>query len=148
MGGLLLAGISTTYGLWFGNKIVLEKLIPVVLKGTLASQISKLIANINFTITRLSPETQREIQQLFFLLEFAPTRFLSTSIWTWNNATEVEIESFLERWRTHSWTLFRGAYFALVKLIIGAYYAEETSWKHIGYPGPPSLSIERGYLQH
>jgi hypothetical protein len=46
----------------------------------------------------------------------------------------------LMRWRDSQLVLRRGGYQALRKLCLAAFYAHDTSWKAIGYGGPPNTA--------
>ncbi|NEX61822.1 twin-arginine translocation signal domain-containing protein [Noviherbaspirillum galbum] len=88
-------------------------------------------------IAGLPLATQKEIQDLFALLTLAPSRrFLAGLGDDWSEAKPEDVAAFLQRWRTHRLGLFQSAYHALHDLVAGAWYADESTWASIGYPGP------------
>ena len=119
----------------------LAAIAAVILKGTLQPMPSGAVdAEINRVlgaIAGLPRVTQSEIQDLFGLLTLAPTKRLLVGIASsWAEAKPAEIADFLQSWRVHRFTMLQSAYHALHDLIIGAWYADESTWASIGYPGP------------
>jgi len=81
--------------------------------------------------------TQKEVQDLFGLLALGPARRLLAGVaGGWEHADPQQVDAFLQSWRTHSLAMLRVAYGALHDLIIGAWYADPSTWSAIGYPGP------------
>ena len=81
--------------------------------------------------------TQQEVQDLFGLLALGPARRLLAGVGgSWEQADPRQVSAFLQSWRTHSLHTLQVAYQALHDLIIGAWYADPSSWERIGYPGP------------
>lgn len=130
------------------DRIMLIAIIPVMLKGALPGSeeqrdaaIQSVIAAFDFTVTHFSPSARKEIRQLLDLLQFPFTRVLLTGVMSpWHQKDELGVRSFLTRWQTSRFSLFRSGYQALHDLIIGAWYANPDSWRRISYPGPPKLS--------
>lgn len=126
---------------------VLAGVIPAVLAGALpedergrAAAVERCAKGVETAIAGLAPSAQQEAGQLFALLAMPPTRVLLAGLGTpWERATEAEVSAFLERWRGHSVMLFRSGYHALHDLVLGAWYADESTWEAIGYPGPLKL---------
>ncbi len=124
---------------------IITKIAPAILLSELSERErslmppEKLVAAVEMVIAGFPEAVQKEILQLFNLLSLSPTRYLTTGIWSWRDATENDIEVFLQKWRSSSWQLFRSAYLALVKLIMAAWYGTDESWTEIGYPGPPKI---------
>ncbi len=99
-----------------------------------------IVAAVATAVAGLSAASQREVDELFALLAFAPTRRLVAGVgMPWAEASAAEIGAFLERWRHSPVDLLKSGYFALHDLILGAWYAEPARWAAIGYPGPPAL---------
>jgi hypothetical protein len=88
-------------------------------------------------ISTLPLYAQKELNQLFSLLAWQPTCWLLTGVRDWNRVEPAQVEKFLTRWRHHDWRLLQSAYQALHDLTLGSWYAQPTSWRSIGYPGPP-----------
>jgi hypothetical protein len=127
--------------------VVLAALIPVFLEGALPANggtrgelITRTIAGVEKAIAGLSLATQKEIDELFDLLSFAPTRMIVAGVWSaWPEATPEAIGKFLESWRHSRFDLLKSGYAALHDLIFGAWYARPDTWAAIDYPGPPKV---------
>ncbi|MGH7738133.1 MAG: hypothetical protein ACREMP_09755 [Candidatus Tyrphobacter sp.] len=91
-------------------------------------------------VEALPLRTQREVRQLFTLLEFAPTRRLVAGLPPWERATRSDVAAFLRRWRFSSFALLRSGYDALHALVLAGWYGRSEAWPHIGYPGPPNVA--------
>jgi len=126
---------------------VLGAVVPALLAGALpappahrAEAVERCTRLVAEAIGGLSPSAQQEVGQLFALLAIAPTRLLTTGIGSsWAEASPKDVHEFLERWRMHSWALLQSGYQALHDLVLGSWYADESSWPAIGYEGPPKL---------
>jgi len=80
--------------------------------------------------------TQKEVADLFALLSLAPASRLLAGIGDWSSATPQQLTEFLQRWRTHRFEMLQTAYHALHDLVLGAWYADPSSWAAAGFPGP------------
>lgn len=88
-------------------------------------------------IAGLPLATQKEVQDLFGLLTIGPTRrFLAGVPDEWSKAKPEDVAAFLQSWRVHRLGLLQSGYHALHDLIVGGWYADESTWAGIGYPGP------------
>jgi hypothetical protein len=130
-------------------RTVLAAVIPVLLEGALPTGSAgpqardEALAGAARAIAGLPPAARRELDQLFALLAFAPTRALVAGVWSpWPEASRESIAAFLTRWRDSRFALLRSAYDALHQIILGAWYGNEHAWPAIGYAGPPALSLE------
>jgi hypothetical protein len=95
------------------------------------------VVRVQTAIAGLPLVTQKEIQDLFGLLTLGPTRrFLVGIPDDWDKAKHEDVAAFLQNWRTHRLGLLQSAYHALHDLVIGPWYADESNWAAIGYPGP------------
>jgi len=102
--------------------------------------IATTVAGVDKVIAGLSLATQKEIEELFDLLAFAPTRMLAAGLWSpWPEATPEAIGKFLQDWRFSRFNLLKSGYAALHDLVFGAWYARPDTWAAIGYPGPPKV---------
>lgn len=124
---------------------VLRGVIPALLSGALplepkarAVAIEGGLKRTLATIAGLPHSTRLEIGELIGLLSSAPGRWLA-GIEQWPDASEVQVAAFLQRWRAHSFDLFQVGYHALHELVLGPWYADESTWAAIGYPGPIKL---------
>jgi hypothetical protein len=117
---------------------VLAAVVPVLLQGAIEqSQVPLAIARIDDAIRSLPLNAQSEVQELFALLSLTPARrFLAGLSVSWEQAGADEVHAFLQRWRFSRFALLQSAYLALRDLALGAWYADESTWSGIGYPGP------------
>ncbi|HTP45390.1 MAG TPA: hypothetical protein VMQ50_00525 [Casimicrobiaceae bacterium] len=136
-------------GLDSDARAVLAAVIPVVLEGALptepgaAQARDEALAGVARVIAGLPPSARRELDQLFALLAFAPTRAIVAGVWSpWPEASRESIAAFLICWRDSRFALLRSGYDALRQIILGAWYGNERAWTAIGYAGPPALSLE------
>lgn len=118
----------------------LAAIVGVMLKGTVPTStqsIESAVVRVQAAIAGLPLGTQKEIQDLFSLLTLGPTRrFLAGMPDSWSNAKVDDVAAFLQSWRVHRISMLQSAYHALHDLIIGPWYADESTWASIGYPGP------------
>lgn len=125
-------------------RAALDAIVPAILDGALpadparrAQAISAAIERVHGAILGLPLATQKEVQDLFGLLALAPARRLLTGIaGGWGGADVAQVSAFLQDWRLHRVGLLRTAYLALHDLVLGAWYADPSTWEAIGYPGP------------
>jgi hypothetical protein len=127
---------------------IVGAIVPVLLEGALPAPTeaddarTEVVANVDQAIAGLPPEARKQIDQLFALLAFAPSRCLIAGVWSpWPEASPESIAAFLERWRDSRFVLLKSAYGALHQLITAAWYGSPRAWPAIGYAGPPSLEI-------
>ena len=113
---------------------------PAAAPNTGDNALTALEQRVQQTIHGLPLPAQQEIADLFALLSFAPTRRLLAGIADWSNADNEQVTAFLQSWRGHRLALLQSAYQALHDIIFGAWYADEGTWRTIGYPGPRTLS--------
>ncbi len=122
--------------------VIIAALAPVMLGPACAgpTDCERVVDGVRAAVQALSPAAQRDLAELFTLLDIGPARGLLTGIWSdWPDVTPAQIEAFLERWRHSRLALLQAGYHALHDLILAAWYAEPAAWADIGYPGPPSL---------
>lgn len=128
---------------------LIEALLPAILGSALPEQLSARRAAIAGTVERIDmgihkfgPANQKELRQLFDLLNFGPTRVTIARVWpTWRNASTEQANAFLERWRSSSVGLFNNGYMALTKISNVAFYGYHENWHLSGYPGPPEWAV-------
>lgn len=123
--------------------MMIKALAPVVIGPacTGAASCQRVAEGVRVAVAALSPAAQRDVGELFMLLNIGPARGLLTGVWgSWSDASTKDIEAFLQRWRHSRLALLQAGYHALHDLILAAWYAEPESWAAIGYPGPPALA--------
>jgi hypothetical protein len=127
-------------------RAALHAIVPAILAGMLptapparAQAIAATTERVNQTILGLPLATQQEVRDLFGLLALGPARRLLTGIpHGWAQATDADVNTWLQDWRTHRIALLRTAYQALHDLVLGSWYSDAANWAAIGYPGPLS----------
>lgn len=98
------------------------------------------VAQLDTTLSWTSPRVQKQVTDLFGLLSMGLTRGPLTGIWgSWDNATDAEVQAFLQRWRDSRLEMLRQGHSALNQLLQMAWYALPVSWDAAGYPGPPII---------
>ncbi|HYF57374.1 MAG TPA: hypothetical protein VEA81_00305 [Burkholderiaceae bacterium] len=123
---------------------VLAAIVPAVLDGALpvgatarSGATARCLESVGTAISRLAPHAQRDLDRLFALLASAPGRRLLAGVAAdWPDATPAEVGAFLQSWRLHRLPALRAAYSALHDLVLGAWYADPSTWSGIGYDGP------------
>jgi hypothetical protein len=137
---------ATAHTLDADARAILAAITPVMLEGALptgpeaAAALREALAGVEQAIAGLPPAVRKELEELFSLLAFAPTRCLVAGVWSpWPEAARESIAAFLANWRTSRFALLRSAYGALHQIILGAWYGNPRAWPAIGYPGPPLL---------
>jgi len=94
-------------------------------------------------ISRLGTFNMEQLRKLFDLLEFRPTRFMTTGIWTtWDNVTISQARGFLQSWQSSSFSLLTGGYNALTDVIGFSWYSNPKNTQAFGYSGPPKDALD------
>ena len=118
----------------------LAALFPVVLAKTSLNQDENnaLLMALDKMIFHFNAFNQKQMQQLFDVMAYAPVRFVAGAPWaSWPEASHEDIESFLIGWRDSRFELKRMGYLSVCKLINLGGYARKESFAQTGYPGPP-----------
>lgn len=106
-----------------------------------AHAIREVVEAFDRAVSGLAPAVQKEVDQLFSILRFAPMRIAFTGLWSpVEEAPAEDVAAFLTRWRTSRFEIQRAGYQALTQLMQAAWYGNSDSWASIGYSGPPKLS--------
>ena len=116
-------------------------LLPVILaKNSLDKATSKqMLYALDDLIFHFNAFNQKQMQQLFDVMAFAPLRLVAGAPWaSWSEATPEAIQAFLEDWRDSRFELKRMGYLSICKVINLCWYARQESFASIGYPGPPT----------
>lgn len=133
-----------------GDIELFEALLPAILGSALPEQpnakrmtVAGTIERIDAGIHKFGPANQKELRQLFDLLNFGLTRVTIARVWpSWRNVTTEQADAFLERWRSSSIGLFNNGYMALTKISNVAFYGYQENWNLSGYPGPPEWAVQ------
>ncbi len=124
---------------------IVSRFAPVMLQGAIPTNnpvrqqtLDEVVYGFDLAVSGLTPAIQKEVDQLFMLLELAPSRRLLFQVWDgWDHATDQQLADFLDAMKNHPIGLLQTAYAALHKLTMAAWYGNPKSWERIGYPGPP-----------
>jgi len=127
-----------------GDRIFLKSSFPVLFKGILRGEtvdkedaLNKMLRCADGIVFNLDPHNQKQMIELFDLVNFSVSRSLTTGVWSkWDEASEEDIEHFLNKWRESSIGLFNLAYNGLNRLACAGWFGLPESWKAVGYPGP------------
>jgi hypothetical protein len=127
-------------------RAIVAALVPVLLEGALpgadgsVEARAEVVAGVEHAVAGLPPAARKELEQLFALLSFAPTRCVLAGVWSsWPQASPESVGRFLASWRDSRFALLRSGYAALHQLVLAAWYGNARAWPAIGYGGPPSL---------
>jgi len=118
----------------------LTALFPVVLAKTSLDQDENnaLLMALDKMIFHFNAFNQKQMQQLFDVMAYAPVRFVAGAPRAnWPEASHEDIQSFLVGWRDSRFELKRMGYLSVCKLINLCWYARQESFAQTGYPGPP-----------
>ena len=123
---------------------VLAAVIPAMLgpalpaePGAHAAAVQAAAARVRDAVLGLPLATQKEVQDLFGLLALGPGRRLLAGVGGgWERADPQQVAAFLQSWRTHRLAMLQVGYMAMHDLILGAWYADPSTWEAIAYPGP------------
>ena len=126
---------------------VLGAIAPVLLAGALpvqpaarATELARVSQAVKDVIAAFPPAVRNELLDLFRLLDIRIARRLLTGVsGDWRTADPQEVQKFLEGWRGSRIGLLQSGYFALHDLVLGAFYAGDSTWGPLGYPGPPNV---------
>jgi hypothetical protein len=121
---------------------LLRALTPAVMKGKIApgdsAAIEQTLRSFDTLLVDLSEPVVAGVQQAFDVLNFAPTRGLTTGQWSaWPKASLSDAESALGRLRDSGIGLLNAIYAAVIRLIASSYYLVPENAVTTGYPGPP-----------
>ncbi len=138
---------AVSRGLTLSGRTIIAAIVPAMLAGALPEAgearrkaIAQTVEGVGIAIAGLSAAAQKELAELFTLLDIAPVRVLLAGLWPrWEEASPAEVAAFLQGWRASRLGLLRSAYAALHDLVLGAWYGNPDTWEGIGYPGPPEI---------
>ncbi|MGD0966898.1 MAG: hypothetical protein ABR949_01320 [Candidatus Aquilonibacter sp.] len=125
------------------HREMLRAIARAMLQGALPNDggaLDTAVRGVDVAIAGLPPAVQDEIGQLFGLLEFPLTRRLMAGIGSWQTASDTDVATFLQSWRTSNAALLRSGYAALHQLVMAGWYGNDAAWPRIGYPGPPRIA--------
>ncbi|MFT4047904.1 MAG: hypothetical protein QM661_14595, partial [Solimonas sp.] len=90
----------------------------------------------------LDAPAQKQLRQLFDLLQWAPFRRLAGGVGRpWTEATAGDAQVLLAHFRYSRLALLNGAYRALVKLGSSVVWSQPATFAASHYPGPPAWAV-------
>jgi hypothetical protein len=94
---------------------------------------------VDHALTYISVESQHDLNTLLGLLENGVVGLLfGVSPRPFSHRSPEARDATILDWANSSLTLRRGGFQALRKLCLAAHFGEQTSWKGMGYQGPPA----------
>lgn len=115
---------------------VLAAVAARVLDGTSADPI-EIAHNVDVALLRTNTESRRDFGRVLLLFDNAlPGLLLRGSATPFTAMAPAAQDQALIAWRDARLALLRGAYHAMRKLCLGAYYATPAAWAHLGFAGP------------
>lgn len=119
--------------------VILAEAFPVEPRLREAA-LSRIVEGVAIAVSALSAASQKEVAELFALLDFPPTRIAVAGMSSpWEEASAEQVAGFLHRWRNSPVDLLKSGYMAIHDLVLGSWYASPATWEWIGYPGPPPI---------
>jgi hypothetical protein len=150
-GGLLRTGAGGALLLALGGcappaspDAMLRAIASAMLDGALPASgreraLDDAVSGVKIAIAGLPPAVKGELDQLFGMLQFPPTRGIVAGVGPWERVNQADVAAFLQRWRESPASLLRSGYQALHQLVMAGWYGQSQAWPRIGYPGPPQL---------
>lgn len=153
-GGALLAaagiGLSLAPHAWQaprlseGGRDIFQAVARAVLDGALPEQATARSAaldahllRVEETIAGFPKPVQDELALLLRILGSAPGRLgLAGLVPPWHTADTTDVQSALQKLRVSSLDLRRQTYQALRDITYASYFADRSTWAHLGYGGP------------
>lgn len=121
---------------------IFSKIASVALNLDDAATLQRLVLEIDHFLSHTSRAGLAKLKQLMDLLDFGPSRFLTTGwLHGWEEATKAEITALLEKWRASSLELMRMSYTSLVSISSMVFYMQPENFSASGYPGPPQHDV-------
>lgn len=120
------------------NKEIIRRLAPVVLDldgSSFESTDKAFFQKLSGIISNLSPTTDKELRDIFMALSLPPFRWVHGLQRDWHDASDDELNEFLNTLSRSPIPLFQVLYQSLISLISSAYYSVEENWPKINYPG-------------
>jgi len=124
-----------------GEKIILA-LAPAYLEGLAQTpeEFQACKAGVNEILLGLSPLTNQDLQEFFYLLDFLPTKLFLIHSWTaWDQIQPAQAVDLIQSWQKSKITLLNSAAQALGELILASFWADPKHYALAGYPGPIEL---------
>ena len=120
-------------------RAVLGPLLPQAAEAQ-ATALQAHVGRVEAAIAGLPPSLQNEVDELLTIVASAPGRLALVGLADdWHSASDAQVTLALQGMRESSLALRQQAFHALRDISNGAYFADESTWRAIGYPGPRVL---------
>lgn len=147
LGGCSKPPVATNFLLLREGDITLFRaLLPVILAGALptgaaqAKALDETLHSLDELLYYSSEAGHQQLGQLFDLLTFAPTRYLTTGLGhSWAEASAADVDAALQHLKNSGVGLLRSAYIGLLQMSEMAWYLQPQSWVSIGYAHPVKI---------
>ncbi|MDP3221984.1 MAG: hypothetical protein Q8M96_02500 [Rubrivivax sp.] len=107
----------------------------------LAQALQAHLARVELTIAGMPPHVQAEVDELITIAGSAPGRLALVGLTAdWATATVPQVSAALQSMRLSSVSLRQQAYQGLRELTNAAYFADNSTWSAMGYPGQRVLN--------
>ena len=131
-----------------GAAAIIAAIVPALLDGALpqdqasrAVAVSETVAGVARAAAALPPAAQKELAQLFALLDVAPARIVLAGVRSpWATASARRGRRVPRALARRLRRCCARPTSALHQLVFAAWYGNPRSWPAIGYAGPPALS--------
>lgn len=121
------------------GQAVLDQTLPAE-DGPRQIALQGFLTRIDVLVQALPPHAQEELSQLLSLLGTAGgRRILAGLAPDWADASVAEVQQALQGMRLSRLALRQQAYSALHDIAAGAYFADESTWALLSYPGPLNI---------
>lgn len=117
---------------------------PVILNQSFPASLTqeeanlRLVKGVDALINTLGGHAKVQLEQLFTLMSSAPLRLVVNAPFNgWKDASNDQIESFLDAWKTSPLSIKNMGYASLCKVICLCWYSQPETFQLTGYPGPP-----------
>jgi hypothetical protein len=125
-------------------KTIARRVADAVLDGNLPEDAAERARALDAHVTRfestvggLPPAVRAELSDLFALLSAAPGRWAIAGLSAdWPDATREDIATALQAMRRSRAAVRQQVYHALRDLTNAAWFADDSTWAALGYPGP------------
>lgn len=105
--------------------------------GARARALDAHLGRFETTVAGLPPAVRGELSDLFALLSAPPGRWAITGLAAdWSSASRQSITDALQSMRRSKLAVRQQVYHALRDLTNAAWFADESAWPALGYPGP------------
>ena len=120
-------------------KAVIGPLLPQAAEAQ-AAALQAHVGRVESTIAGLPPSLQAEVDELLTIVASAPGRLALVGLADgWHSASDAQVTAALQGMRESSLALRQQAFHALRDISNGSYFADSSTWRAIGYPGPRVL---------